>query len=203
MPHLGTMPSFSDSTTMVSSDVDSIFIDTINEDSIFNVIHEIDSDNLDAAADLPESLFQFFPFNDPAHRHAGTRDTGDGLDTDSIRTEQINLDQSTLVYTGQPKVVMQTGVLSAFNINGNSLGTAVTADVTTNGAGITWDLIPTNAPVVNQNPVVILTGEDNTRMGVTLWTEHISSTQFYIQGWNHKSGAITFDVHIMVLYVRQ
>lgn len=111
MPLLWDWSTFSG--TMDASDVSDIFVNTDAgvESGIYNVIHEIDDDNLRASPDLYESLFQFLPFPGAGgHDHDGG--VSSVLADGAVGYNQINKQESTLIETGIDDMFLNKGSIS-------------------------------------------------------------------------------------------
>ena len=120
---LKTMLTFTDGTTMSISDIEGVFIETATEDGIYNVINEISDDdngtpgNIKVSPDFREDMFQFFAFRGAGgHSHdIDVAGLGAPLAADSVNTQQINRNESTIIYTGQLDTILNKGTLTGLS----------------------------------------------------------------------------------------
>jgi hypothetical protein len=142
-----------------------VLVDNSPERSIYNVIHEIDSDNIASAEDLPERLFQFLPFPGAGgHDHEMANVAkGSRIGDDAIGTLQILHSETNLVKTGSSKIMMNKGTVTVAvaAVGGGADGWwgYTDLDITANS-----DYTAPHAWAANQTPVVVASLNDATAL---------------------------------------
>lgn len=135
MPLLDAFPTFTNGSTMVAVDVGDVFLNTVTEGGLYNVLHEIDTDNLSGA--IPERLIQFNPYRGHDHQ---LDDPTTGSDLSGPSTKNFDRSRFSGVYSGAYMMNMNCGqvIVTVANqtIGGVDYGNFGHADISIPSGGV-------------------------------------------------------------------